>query len=140
MNRNRQSGQGQQGNHGGHGRGRHQPDEPVESPIQLDWLNIMLLDLEARERVTRLSSLPFDESRCLDWDTVHAVRVSNSIHDMLGNGAWRVVFDLNEIIYRELTLEFLASFTLTKAALKQFSLPNGITFRLGGQLHTMSLT
>ncbi|CAL1393944.1 unnamed protein product [Linum trigynum] len=140
MNRNRRSDRDQQGNRGGRGRGRNHPDEPIESPIQLDWCDIMLLDLEARELLTRLSSLPFGESRCLDWDTVCAVRVSNSIHDMLGNGAWRVVFDFNEIIYRELTLEFLASFTLTKDGLKQFSFPNGITFRLGGQLHTMSLT
>ncbi|CAL1362021.1 unnamed protein product [Linum trigynum] len=90
----------------------------------------MLLNLEARERMTLLSLLPFGEPRCLDSDTAHFVRVFNSINDMLSDGYWRVVFEIKEIIYRELTLEFLASFTPTKAALKNFYLPNGLLFTL----------
>ncbi|KAJ9547041.1 hypothetical protein OSB04_019584 [Centaurea solstitialis] len=105
-----------------------------------------------RKIVDRLASRQILVPRRVDWDLLQVMGMRNEIgaklekhaYDEEGSEyfichAWERIFDFAETLYRELILEFVATFRFEEEkALDEFYQPC-MSFRLGGVWHSISL-
>ncbi|KAJ9553457.1 hypothetical protein OSB04_017502 [Centaurea solstitialis] len=105
-----------------------------------------------RKIVDRLASRQILVPRRVDWDLLQVMGMRNEIGDKLEKHAydeegseyfichaWERIFDFAETLYRELILEFVATFRFEEEkALDEFYQPC-MSFRLGGVWHSISL-
>ncbi|KAJ9539390.1 hypothetical protein OSB04_032123 [Centaurea solstitialis] len=105
-----------------------------------------------RKIVDRLASRQILVPRRVDWDLLQVMGMRNEIRAKLEKHAydeegseyfichaWERIFDFAETLYRELILEFVATFRFEEEkALDEFYQPC-MSFRLGGVWHSISL-
>lgn len=107
---------------------------------------------ELRDTMNRIASRQIVIPRRIDWETLNNLGVANRIravlekhatgedgHEYFICNAWERIFEINEPLYRELILEFVASFVFdaTKATVDCHE--PCMTFRLGGIWRSLSL-
>ena len=90
------------------------------------------------DRYTRLRIKPFEPNRCLHWPTLQNLGIADRIRTMLDESGWSAFFDINEVTYKELTLEFFSTYTLDKSS--NLVDAKTIKFQLGGQPHNITIT
>ncbi|KAJ9538009.1 hypothetical protein OSB04_030742 [Centaurea solstitialis] len=107
---------------------------------------------EYRDTVNRLLARQVLIPRRVDWDLLRSMSVENNIKAILEKHAydedsteyyichaWERVFDIAETLYRELIVEFVATFRFEAIkALEEFH-QSCMTFRLGGVWRSLSL-
>ncbi|CAL1380643.1 unnamed protein product [Linum trigynum] len=125
------------------GRAR-QPSPPPQTEAQLGGGGLhgfLQLPDKHRRALECFLPLPFGQQRCIDWDLLERLGAADPVRTCLRLPAWCEVLSINEVIYRELTIEFLS--TLSIKFMCEFHLDkpeDNITFRLGGQARQMSIT
>ncbi|KAJ9560730.1 LOW QUALITY PROTEIN: hypothetical protein OSB04_005890 [Centaurea solstitialis] len=88
--------------------------------------------------------------RTLDWDFLHSIQAAGHIlryfergpsvpDSELSSMAWKAALDLHEPIYRELTLEFIATYSFDEDRGRESVRQSCITYRLGGRWFSQSL-
>lgn len=75
----------------------------------------------------------------IDWQILDDVGLNEEVHGLLDEQACFQLFDIINTTYKELTLDFLASFDL-KRRLIDFHRDDTIQFQAFGNIHKMSLT
>ena len=94
---------------------------------------------EQRERYQLLSTLPIHPNYAFNLEELNKVGLGDSVMQILRTSKWDLFVQINEAPYKELLLEFLATFSFEKCSIT-FDLPNTVQFRLGDNRFQLSLT
>ena len=82
---------------------------------------------EQRERYQLLSTLPIHPNYAFNLEELNKVGLGDSVMQILRTSKWDLFFQINEVPYKELLLEFLATFSFEKCSIT-FDLPNTVQF------------
>lgn len=94
---------------------------------------------EQRERYQILSTLPIHPNYAFNLEELNKVGLGDSVMQMIRTSKWDLFVQINEPPFKELLLEFLATFSFDKCS-TTFDLPNAMQFRLGDNNFQLSLT
>ncbi|PWA80942.1 protein ROOT HAIR DEFECTIVE 3 [Artemisia annua] len=102
-----------------------------------------------QEKLTELRSRQIEPARTIDWELLEQFNLADEIRGLLGieytNGEvkikspeWGNLFSIVEPIYRELCLEFFATYQFNEKS-RDYTNDKALTFRLGGSDHSCSV-
>jgi len=63
-----------------------------------------------QERYDALCTKPFGQTRVIDWEILEQLGLADDVRQLVGFDRWLAIFDIDEPVYRELTLEVLSTF------------------------------
>ncbi|XP_039118260.1 uncharacterized protein LOC120254177 [Dioscorea cayenensis subsp. rotundata] len=94
------------------------------------------------KRYERLSTRQFGDLRTLDYAVLESIGLAERVRQLLSVGAWDKFFSVQETVYREIVLEFLATFDFDLTQLTQINMSSSkvIQFRAYGVQYQMSVT
>ena len=93
---------------------------------------------EQRERHQILSTLPIHPNYAFNLEELNKIGLGDSVMQIIRTSKWDLFVQINETPFRELLLEFLATFSFDKRS-TSFDLPNTVQFRLGDNRFQLSL-
>ena len=93
---------------------------------------------DRRERCQFLSALPIHPNYAFNVEELNKVRLGKSVMQILRISKWDMFVQINEPPYKELLLEFLATFSFERHSVT-FDKPNIVQFWLGDNRFQLSL-
>ena len=92
------------------------PSFPASShPISTDHPFLHFTHPDHISRFERLKVKPFEPNRCLHWQTLETLGIAGRIRTMIVQSDWAGFFSVEDVTYRELTLEFFTTYNLNKS-------------------------
>lgn len=81
-------------------------------------------------RYINLKTKPFGITRTIEWGDLETIGLADKVLSLISHNGWDKVFAIEEVAYREITLEVLSTIKVVR--------PHGVTFCALGVTRTMS--
>ena len=78
-------------------------------------------------------------NRYIHWPTLEELGIADRVRALIDQFGQIGFFGIQEVAYRELTLEFFSTYQLDKT-INRLDAPQAVQFRLGGIHHHLSIT